>query len=147
MALLTAATWWLRLALASRPLGSFLCPWFPSNTDIVLSKTGSKVGAACKAAAEFSQECSWLFKEPPRCFSADCQLGSHARRCSNLLWDSSAPSCCSGVEELCAVALAFWSGRRPRGWGPQRARGLSPLRRSGSKPSLFRLISEYGQLT
>lgn len=63
MALLTAATWWLRLALASRPLGSFLCPRFPSNRDILLSKTGCKVGAACKAAAEFSQECSRLFKE------------------------------------------------------------------------------------
>lgn len=87
------------------------------------------------------------FQRASHCFPADCQPRSCARRCSNLLWESSPPSWRSGVEELCAVAFEFCSGRRPRGWGPQRARGLSPLKRSGSRPSLFRLISEYGQLT
>lgn len=48
VALLTGSTQWLRLAVASWAL-SFLCPRFPSNTEILLSGTGSKVGAECKA--------------------------------------------------------------------------------------------------
>lgn len=55
-------------------------PGFLATQTSRSQKTGSKVGAACKAAAEFSQECSLLFKEPPCCFPADCQPGWRARR-------------------------------------------------------------------
>lgn len=72
------------------------------------------------------------FKVCSCCFSA----------AANLFWESSAPSGWSGVEVVGVVVCVWASGRRPRGWGPLRARGRSPLRRSGSKPSLFRFISE-----
>lgn len=60
-----------------------------------------------------------------------------------LFWEWSA----SGVDNVCVVVFVFWSGRRPRGCRPGSVRGRSVPRRSGSKPSLFRFISEYGQLT
>lgn len=122
-------------------------PGFLATQTSCSQKRAAKLELHAKQRQSFPRSARGFSKSLYAVFPQTVSLARTLAGGSNLLWDSSAPSCCSGVEELCGVAFAFWSGRRPRGWGPQRARGLSPLRRSGSKPSLFRLISEYGQLT